>query len=267
MADVDQEMAKIAIRTKTPLVWKRQGNKLTYSYCLTCKKVSMGDPIHFKTRHSDKICKSGWATYQDLFLAKAPVEEAEAEAEAEPVNEIVGSSEIPKDYSVCMEFFKSRNPDFAGTVEQGIFGLLKELERYKKNADNAERQVRTLENSQMSLDYYREEHKKQYEYYSNTIEQQSQKIRSIEKESGIEQAKQEYYKEKKEYQEKVEDMRREEERLRDAWGRLKTERDTAVKDLEQAKKKWDSDKKELQQDYDELEDKYKKLRRSQRDSD
>ena len=239
MADVDQEMAKIAIRTKTPLVWKRQGNKLTYSYCLTCKKVSMGDPIHFKTRHSDKICKSGWATYQDLFLAKAPVEEAEAEAEAEPVNEIVGSSEIPKDYSVCMEFFKSRNPDFAGTVEQGIFGLLKELERYKK----------------------------QYEYYSNTIEQQSQKIRSIEKESGIEQAKQEYYKEKKEYQEKVEDMRREEERLRDAWGRLKTERDTAVKDLEQAKKKWDSDKKELQQDYDELEDKYKKLRRSQRDSD
>jgi hypothetical protein len=277
MANVDEEMAKIAIRSRTPLVWKREGNKLAYAYCLTCKKVSLGDAINFKKRHSEKLCKSGWTTYQDLFLAKAPLEEAEVE----PVNEIVGSSEIPKDYSVCIDIFRAMNPDFAGTVEQGIKSLLRDLERHKKNADNSERQVRTLENSQMSLEHYREEHKKQYEYYSKTIVEQSEKIRSIEKESGVEQARQEYYQAKKEHNDQKAKMLQEEIRLCGKWEELEKERDKArqevvqmkkesaseKEEMEQDKQRWKKEKRELEKDLDDLQEKYNKLKRSQRDSD
>jgi len=279
MSEMDEDVAKIAIRTKTPLVWKREGNELTYTYCLTCKKVSLGDAKNFKKRHGEKLCKSGWATYQELFLSKVPIQEREMEAE--PINEIVGSSEIPTDYSVCIDFFQRMNPDFRGTVEQGINSLLKDIVRHKEYAGNLEQQIRTLENQQMSIDQYRRDHKSMYESYETTIKQQCDQIRLIETESGVEEARQKYNQAGKELRETQAELRLAEERRGNRWTEIGAERDTAVKEvkelkfkIEEMKKEWKSEKKEmelekkeLQQELEDLEEKYKKLRRSQRDSD
>jgi len=277
MADVDQAMAKIAIRSKTPLMWKRYDNKLAYAYCLTCKKVSMGDPLHFKKRHSEKLCQSGWTTYQHLFLAKAPAEEMEAE----PINEIVGSSEIPKDDSVCIELLRTLNPEFEGTVEQGIKSLIAYIERQKPHVNFLERRLDILERDKNNFDAYKTHHDGNYAHAMKVIDDYSKEIERLKTESGVEEARQKYNQAGKELRETQAELRLAEERRGNRWTEIGAERDAAVKEvkelkvkIEEMKKEWKSEKKEmelekkeLQQELEDLEEKYKKLRRSQRDSD
>jgi len=125
MANVNEEMARYVINHKTPVVWKREGNKLAFAYCLTCKKASINDANGFKTKHTEAICKGGWATYKDLFLSKVPVGEETEEVR----NEIVESAEADLAYSPHIKAILGK--DFEGTTEDGFVSIQAQIKKYE----------------------------------------------------------------------------------------------------------------------------------------
>lgn len=275
MADVSEEMARYAINHKTPVIWKKEGNKLAYAYCLTCKKVSMGDCTNFKNKHITTTCKGGWETYKDQFLSKAPSQEEEVR------NEIVGSTEIPNNDAIYKAMLLEYNPDFDGTIQEGIKGLVSESQRRKPELERLENRISTLEREKIVYDRFKEKMEGDYNHAMKVIDKYAAEIFHLKSQSGIEEERKKQLLEGQELRKALAEVRQTQNERDGRWTEIGEERAIAVEELkkekakfEQKEKEWKKEKKELvdekkevEEQLEELQDKYKKLRRSQKESD
>ena len=278
MADVDEEMARIAVRAKTPLLWKRTGHRLAYAYCLTCRKVSLGDAVAFKAKHSTAGCRRGWGAVEDLFVAKLPVPAlAPAPAPASPTDPEAPPCVCQRQAIALLSTHYDGSPP--ATVEKGLRRLLLELASSKDREASLEKELDEQERTRHECEEWLEEAKRDADYYKLMWDTTFHEKEALKRKEGIDQLKQELTEATSALRDREKVIREAEETRGHRWVEIAEERDSALKQVEalkakgeESKKEWKKEKKdmaeeikELEEEVDALKDKVRRLRKAHDD--